>query len=102
MIVLAQQLLDAANEMRARGTKLGQLKEPVKVTPDQLQKAGEILRDGPQPVANGIRSDMPGFIHAENQETDDVLVLDVGILPSRQYRIGRDGSLIERALERAA
>lgn len=92
MIVFASQLLDAARDMRERGSKLGRLKEPVTVTPDQLDTAGRILFDGPRPIANGIESAMPGFIEPDLQERDDVLVLQVGILPSRTYLIERDGT----------
>lgn len=97
MIVYAQQLLDAAAEMRAEGRQLGRLsEEPIKVTAAQLQKAGEILRDGPQPIANGIKSDMPGFIDAEDQARDDtILTLHVGILPSTAHHIARDGVLLD-------
>lgn len=93
MIVFAQQLLSAAGEMRKGGIKLGLLKEPVAVTPDQLQRAGEILRDGPQPIANGVTADMPGFIEPDSQDSDDVLVFQVGILPATTYKIDRDGRL---------
>lgn len=93
MIVFGRQLTKAAEDMRERGMKIGKLPpELVPVTPDQLTAAGKILGEGPQPIANGIKSDMPGFIDAELQEASDVLLLQVGILPSKTYRIARDGA----------
>lgn len=66
------------------------LRNGVKVTGAQIKKAGEILRDGPQPVVNGLQDDMPGFIDKEKQ-TGKSLTLQVGILPSRTYRIDAIG-----------
>ena len=94
MIVFAKQLIGAAEEMRSRGINLGTLKEPVKVTPEQLATAGRIIAEGPQPIANGMKADMPGFIEADQQESEDVLLLTVGILPSREFRIARDGEVL--------
>jgi len=67
------------------------------VTAAQLRRAGVILRDGPQPVANGIKADMPGFIEPESQYGDGTLVLQVGILPSRLYEIDPAGQEITPA-----
>lgn len=67
----------------------------VVVTAAQLRKAAEILRDGPQPVANGIKSNMPGFIDREAQPRNGSLVFNVGILPSRTYRITKRGNARE-------
>lgn len=99
MIVYAEQLKNAAADMRARGMQRGKLKEPVPVTPEQLEAAGQILADGPQPICNGIKDQMPGFIEAEQQEQEDVLVFQVGILPSRTYRIAQDGTVLRAAGE---
>lgn len=88
LMVTGPQLLDAAEKLGTR--KRGTLRNGVRVTAAQLRKAGEILRDGPQPVCNGIRDDMPGFIHRE-QQTGKSLVLQVGILPSSTYRIDAIG-----------
>ena len=75
MIVYAQQLLHAAEDMRSRGLSTGRFeKDHVSFTPDQIEAAGRILADGPQPIANGIKADMPGFIEVEQQESADVLV----------------------------
>jgi len=94
MLVFGPQLVDAAAEMRERGLQVGRLREPVAVTPEQLETAGRILSDGPQPIANGITADMPGFIDAEQQEHPGVLVFTVGILPSTTYRIDRSGEVL--------
>lgn len=86
LMVTAPQLLAAVEDM----PNAAWLRNGVEVTRAQLQKAAEILRDGPQPVCNGIKDDMPGFIHRE-QQTGRSLVFQVGILPSRTYRIDRVG-----------
>lgn len=90
MIVYAQQLLDAADEMEDRGSARGSLKNGVTISPAQLRTAGEILRDGPQPVCNGIEADMPGLIDS-NAQTDKSLIFQVGILPSKLFRIDELG-----------
>ncbi len=96
MMLFASQLMEAAGQLRAGGRALGVLvKEDVPVTPDQLETAGRILAEGPQPVANGVKSDMPGFVEADQQEDPEVLLFQVGILPSRTYRIARDGTALE-------
>lgn len=86
MMVSAPQLLKAVEEMGETGV----LVNGVKVTKQQVRKAGEILRDGPQPVCNGIAADMPGFIDKAAQSGKS-LTLQVGILPSRIYRIDKLG-----------
>lgn len=86
LMVTAPQLLAAADELDGRG----KLRNGVVVTAAQLRKAGEILRDGPQPICNGIKADMPGFIDAERQSGKS-LSLQVGILPSHFYRIDKIG-----------
>lgn len=92
MMVNATQLLSAAEQLEASGEAQRAMTNGVVVTPAQLRKAGEILRDGPQSVANGIKSDMPGFIHRDQQK-DGVLVFQVGILPSRTYEIDAAGEV---------
>lgn len=86
LMVTARQLLSATENM----PRAARLRNGVAVTRAQLQKAAEILRDGPQPVCNGIKSDMPGFIDREAQKGKS-LIFQVGILPSRMYRIDRVG-----------
>lgn len=79
MIVYAQQLLTAADEMEQRRSPKGALSNGIVVTPALLRKAGEILR-----------SDMPGFLETESQDGRGV-ILQVGILPARRYRIDGAG-----------
>jgi hypothetical protein len=85
MMVTASELLVAADRMKDEAI----LANGVRVTRAQMQKAAEILRDGPQPFCNGIGSEMPGFIGAPPKGKS--LVLQVGILPSRAYRIDKLG-----------
>lgn len=89
MCVEAPDLLAAADRLPDGET--GILRNGVAVTSAQLRKAGEILRDGPQPIANGIKANMPGFIDRLAQPRNGSLVLHVGILPSRTYRITKKG-----------
>lgn len=86
MMVDGPQLLRAADQI----DKPTALLNGVVVTSAQLRKAGRILSDGPQSVCNGLRSNMPGFIDADAQ-TGKSLLLQVGILPSRKYRIDKIG-----------
>lgn len=95
MIVYADQLKDAAEDMGARGLTIGKLPpENVVVTAEQLATAGRILDDGPQPIANHVTSAMPGFIEVDMQTNDGWLVFQVGILPQRLYNIARDGTVL--------
>lgn len=89
MMVTGPQLLRAADDLGELQT--ARLRNGVTVTHAQIRRASEILRNGPQPVCNGITSDMPGFIDAERQKPY-VLVLQVGILPSRCYEIDPSGT----------
>lgn len=89
MCVEAPELLAAADEIGDAPNRM--LRNGVVVTAAQLRKAGEILRDGPQPVANGTKANMPGFIDREAQPRNGSLVFQVGILPSRTYRITKRG-----------
>jgi hypothetical protein len=89
LCVEAPQLLAAADEVGDAPNRV--LRNGVVVTAAQLRKAGEILRDGPQPVANGIEAKMPGFIDRMEQPRNGSLVFTVGILPSRTYRITKRG-----------
>lgn len=94
MIVYAKQLADAAADMRARGLKAGRFeKEAVSFTPAQLETCARVLGEGPQPIANGIKADMPGFIDEDQQGGKAGLVLSVGILPSREWQIAPDGTV---------
>lgn len=92
LMVTAPQLFTAVEFM----PEAARLVNGVEVTRAQLKKAAEILRDGPQPVANGLRADMPGFIDRAAQRGRS-LVLQVGILPSRTYRITRTGRATQAA-----
>ncbi len=83
-------MLAAAEAMPNAAT----LKNGVAVTRAQVQKAGEVLRDGPQPVCNGLRDDMPGFIF-RSQQKGKSLVLSIGVLPSRRVRITPTGRVKE-------
>lgn len=92
LMVTAPQLFAAVEEMPNAAT----LRNGVEVTRAQLQRAAEILRDGPQPVCNGLKSDMPGFIDREqNRRRGRSLVFTVGILPSHTYRITKAGRATE-------
>lgn len=82
LLVLAERIGDGAERVV--------LRNGVKATGPQIKKAGEILRDGPQPVVYGLQDDMPGFIDKAKQ-TGKSLTLQVGILPSRTYRIDSIG-----------
>lgn len=91
LMVEAPALFSAADALEETNlTTPVALRNGVKVTAAQLRKAAEILRDGPQPIVNGIKSNMPGFIHREDQ-TGKSLVLKVGIIPSTTYRIDKLG-----------
>jgi hypothetical protein len=90
MMVTAPQLLAAAEDMPNAAT----LRNGVSVTRAQIQKAAEILRDGPQPVCSGLQSDMPGFIF-RSQQKGKSLVLNIGVLPSRRVRITPTGRVKE-------
>jgi hypothetical protein len=90
LMVTGPQLLAAAEDMPSAAT----MTNGVTVTRAQVQKAGEILRDGPQPVCNGIRDDMPGFIF-RTQQKGKSLVLNIGVLPSRRVRITPTGRVKE-------
>lgn len=94
MCVEAPQLLAAAEEIGDAPNRM--LRNGVVVTAAQLRKAGEILRDGPQPEVRlprrlASKSNMPGFIDREAQPRNGSLVFTVGILPSRTYRITKRG-----------
>ena len=86
LVVTAPWLFNALDIMNETAT----LRNGVQVTKAQVRKAAEILRDGPQPIANGIQDDMPGFID-RNVQSGKSLVLQVGILPKRTYRIDKLG-----------
>jgi hypothetical protein len=90
VMVTAPQLLAAVEDM----PEAAKLRNGVSVTRAQVQKAGEILRDGPQPVCNGIRDDTPGFIF-RSQQKGKSLVLNIGVLPSRKVRITPTGRVKE-------
>jgi hypothetical protein len=89
MCVESPQLLAAADEIGEAASRV--LRNGVMVTAAQLRTAGELLRDGPQPIANGIRANMPGFIDREAQPRNGSLVFQIGILPCRTYRITKRG-----------
>jgi hypothetical protein len=93
-MVTGPQLLAAAEDMPNAAT----LSNGVAVTRAQVQKAGEILRDGPQPFCNGIKDDMPGFIFRSQQRSTS-LVLNIGVLPNRRVRITPTGRVKELTLE---
>lgn len=86
MMVEAPTLFAAVTQLRSGNRREGLLRNGVMANVDQLRKAGEILRDGPQPYCNGVASHMPCFIYAEDQSGRS-LTIHVGILPSRRYRI---------------
>ena len=90
LMVTAPQLLAAAETMPNAAT----LSNGVGVTRAQVQKAGEILRDGPQPMCNGLKDDMPGFIFKSEQKGKSLL-LNIGVLPSRRVRITPTGRVRE-------
>lgn len=92
MCVEAPQLLAAADEMDSAGHATRTLRNGVTVTSAQLRAAGEALRDGPQPVCNGLRSNMPGFIDRKAQPRNGSLVFTIGVLPSRTLRITKKGT----------
>ncbi len=79
----------AADKNRPKDGKV-LLRNGVRVNPAQLFKAGQILRNGPQPIANGISANMPGFVRA-NDQTGKSFVFCVGIIPQKIYRIDTRG-----------
>lgn len=89
LMVEAPQLFAAADEIEGCD-HAHRLRNGVPVTAAQLRKAAEILRDGPQPMCNGQQSNMPGFIHRD-QQIGKSLIFQVGILPSKTYRIDKLG-----------
>ncbi len=107
MIAVDSRVLAAgAAQMRERDEPTARLtKVDIEVSPAQLDAAARILREGPKSQITSVTGaprgtvdfdprELPGFIHASRQESPDVLVMDVGILPSKTYRIARDGSTV--------
>lgn len=73
------------------------LRNGVRANAAQLKKAAQLLRDSDPSICNGIVAERPGWIESDSQETDDVLVFEIGILTKETYRIDRKGDLIEES-----
>jgi hypothetical protein len=92
LCVSSAQLDKSAEVIRKR--KSGPMTIPalgIEVSAAQLDTAAQILRDAEPSVCNWDVQERPGFIHADRQDDPNVLVFDVGILPSTAYRIDRKG-----------
>lgn len=71
------------------------LRNGAKANAAQLSKAAQLLREAEPSICNYIKAERPGWIDADQQE-DDVLVFEIGILPKETYRIDRSGELIKK------
>lgn len=106
MIVNSAQLTIAADLIRERNEPHVVIRvEGVAVSAAQLDTAARILREAEPSIitnATGLRSgtvsydpqERPGYIDAAQQDDPEVLVFTVGILPSTEYRIARDGAVL--------
>lgn len=56
----------------------------------QLVRAIELIREAGPTIANGIRAERPAWL-SNDEESGDLLVVDIGILPSEKHKISRDG-----------
>lgn len=98
MIVSSKLMARAAAEVRERDDGPQVLKEEgVAVSAEQCEAVARILRDADPCVCNGLAAERPGFIEGVNQDPErpDVLVFQLGILPATEYRIARDGEVLE-------
>lgn len=70
------------------------LRNGVRASAAQLAMAAELLRVSEPSICNGVTAERPGYIDANRQKSDDVLVFEIGILPCETYRIDRKGELV--------
>jgi hypothetical protein len=94
MIVSSATLTAGAATVRKRKRPQTIHAEGVTVTAAQLDTAARILREADPSIANGIKTERPGFIERRSQGDPEVLVFRMGILPSTEYRIDRRGSVL--------
>lgn len=93
MIVNSKQLTAAAATIRMRHKPMLIPAAAVTVSAAQLDTAARILREAEPCIANGDVAERPGFIEKERQDDPKVLVFQMGILPTTEYRISRGGEI---------
>lgn len=89
--VNSQQLDDAVKDCK-RPRKIPRV--GVTVSASQLRTAARLLREAEPTICNGQVSERPGFISAARQDDPKVLLFEVGIIPSTDYRIDRRGRVL--------
>ncbi len=65
------------------------------VTAAQFDTAARIIREAEPSVANGVSSERPAFIHADEQDDPESLRLKVGIFSGDEFWIDRSGVVVE-------
>lgn len=90
-------LKQAADMIRGKAPMA--LRNGVVVSANQLETAAMLIARAEPSVVTSPRSmrsveERPGYIDAQRQDDPNVLTLDIGILPSTQYRIDREGKVL--------
>lgn len=104
LLVSSAVCAEAASRMRAASVGIDVLRDcGVTVSPAQLETMARVLREAEPSVCNGSVAERPGFVAAERQGDDpEVVTFTVGILPSMEYLIERDGSVRSEGQEARA
>lgn len=103
MLVTSKQMEGAAAEIRRR--KRGPQvipAEDVTVSAAQCDTAARLLREADPCVIRSPKryagtNERPGFIEHEAQTDSEILVLQIGIIPSTTYHIDRQGEVVSQS-----
>ena len=107
MIVSSKQLEEAAATIRRRKRPQRIRDTDIWATAAQMDTAASLLREAEptvitSPLHMASTYERPGFIDSEDQDASGTLVLRIGILPSRRFRIGRRGGVVPQPENGAA